>query len=91
MDGTLTNLLVQLICGAIGGNIAGAIFKKINLGILINSIAGLLGGGLGGQLLSSAGLLDSLGAAGSIGSSTVGGAIILALVSLIKSTTAKAH
>jgi uncharacterized membrane protein YeaQ/YmgE (transglycosylase-associated protein family) len=55
-------LVIQLISGAVGGNIAGAILKKYNLGPIGNSIVGLIGGGVGGQLLS---LLTSGGVAGS--------------------------
>jgi hypothetical protein len=42
----------------VGGNIAGAVLKK--LGPIGNSIVGLIGGGVGGQLLS---LLTSGGVA----------------------------
>jgi len=52
-------LIIQLISGAVGGNIAGAVLKNFNLGPIGNSIAGLVGGGLGGQLL---GMLTSGGA-----------------------------
>ena len=37
-------LIIQLISGAVGGNIAGAILKQFNLGPIGNSIAGLIGG-----------------------------------------------
>jgi uncharacterized membrane protein YeaQ/YmgE (transglycosylase-associated protein family) len=53
-------LIIQLISGAVGGNVAGALMKNFNLGPIGNSIAGLIGGGLGGQLLS---MLTSGGAA----------------------------
>jgi len=36
-------LIIQLISGAVGGNIAGAILKNFNLGPIGNSIAGLIG------------------------------------------------
>ena len=45
-------LIIQLISGAVGGNIAGAILKNLNLGPIGNSIAGIVGGGIGGQLLN---------------------------------------
>jgi len=56
----IVGLIIQLICGAAGGNIAGALLNKYNLGTLGNSIVGILGGGLGGQLL---GMLGAGGAA----------------------------
>ncbi len=45
-------IIIQLISGGIGGNIAGALLKKFNLGPIGNTIAGILGGVGGGQLLS---------------------------------------
>jgi len=51
MSGTILNLIIQLVAGAIGGNAAGAALKDYNLGTLGNTIAGAIGGGLGGQLL----------------------------------------
>jgi hypothetical protein len=34
MSGTLINLIIQIISGAIGGNVAGAASKDISLGTL---------------------------------------------------------
>jgi uncharacterized membrane protein YeaQ/YmgE (transglycosylase-associated protein family) len=42
-------LLIQLISGAAGGNLAGSLFKSLGLGSIGNSIAGIVGGGIGGQ------------------------------------------
>ena len=91
MSGTIVNLIIQLIAGAAGGNIAGSLLKQYNLGTLGNSIAGIVGGGLGGQLL---GMLVGTGASGGgmdIGSliaqvagGGVGGGILLVLVGLIR-------
>jgi uncharacterized membrane protein YeaQ/YmgE (transglycosylase-associated protein family) len=47
---TLVPLIVQLVAGAIGGNVAGAV-KSMDLGKLGNTIAGAIGGVGGGQLL----------------------------------------
>jgi uncharacterized membrane protein YeaQ/YmgE (transglycosylase-associated protein family) len=47
----ITSLLIQLVSGAVGGNIAGMGLKKYSLGTLGNSIAGILGGGIGAQIL----------------------------------------
>lgn len=88
-------LIVHLIGGAIGGNAAGALLKKFNLGTLWNSVVGILGGGLGGQLLASLGIggADAGMAIGSIItnilSSGVGGGVLLTIVGLIKSQMAK--
>ena len=97
-------LIIQLISGAVGGNIAGAILSKFNLGPVGNSIAGIIGGGIGGHLLT---MLTAGGAASaatavaansgmdmsailsSIGGGGIGGAIVMAIVGLIKSQMSK--
>ena len=91
MSGTIVNLIIQLVAGAAGGNLAGSLLKQYNLGTLGNSIAGIVGGGLGGQLL---GMLVGTGASGGgmdIGSliaqvagGGVGGGILMVLVGLIR-------
>ena len=48
----LTNLIIQAIAGAIGGNAAGAASKDLTLGTLANTIVGAIGGGVGGQILT---------------------------------------
>jgi uncharacterized membrane protein YeaQ/YmgE (transglycosylase-associated protein family) len=95
-------LIIQLISGAVGGNIAGALMKNFNLGPIGNSIAGLVGGGLGGQLLgmlTSGGAASAVSAAGSgmdvssilssIGGGGIGGAVVMAIVGLIKTQMSK--
>jgi uncharacterized membrane protein YeaQ/YmgE (transglycosylase-associated protein family) len=47
----IVSLIIQLVSGAAGGNIAGSLLKKFDLGPVGNSIAGIVGGGLGGGLL----------------------------------------
>ena len=44
------SLIIQLISGALGGNAAGALMKKLSLGTVLNSILGIVGGGLGDPL-----------------------------------------
>jgi len=82
----LLPIIIQLVTGAAGGNIVGAIFKKISLGMLGNTAAGVLGGGLGGQLLSGA--LGS-GLVAEIASSAVGGGTLMVIIGLIKKVLAK--
>jgi uncharacterized membrane protein YeaQ/YmgE (transglycosylase-associated protein family) len=92
-------LIVSLVSGGVGGNIAGAVMQKLNLGPVGNTIAGIVGGGVGGQLIS---MLTSGGAAAapasgmdlssilsSVGGGGVGGAIVMAIIGLIKSQMAK--
>ena len=40
----LVALIIQLISGAVGGNVAGNLLKQYDLGTLGNSIAGIVGG-----------------------------------------------
>lgn len=86
----LLPLLIQLISGAVGGNLAGSMFKDLSLGKIGNSIVGILGGGLGGQLLGMLGLapeagsMDLAGIVSSIAGGGVGGGVLLAIVGLIK-------
>jgi hypothetical protein len=87
-------LIIQLISGAVGGNIAGGLLKNYNLGALGNTIAGIVGGVGGGQLLGM--LAPALGAAaagggmdigsiiGQVAGGGVGGAIVMVIVGLIK-------
>ena len=90
-------LIMNLLGGAIGGNLAGAAMKNLSLGTLWNSVVGILGGGLGGQLLGMLGLFTGDGGSamdigniiGNVASSGVGGGVLLAIVGLIKNMTAK--
>ena len=92
-------LIIQLVCGALGGNISGKLFKNIDLGTLGNSIAGIVGGGVGGQILNALGLfggaqggsLDLAGIIGNIASGGVGGGVLMAIIGLIKSLLAKGN
>ena len=56
-ESNMEQLIIQLVSGAVGGNVAGGLLKKFSLGTMGNSIAGIVGGGLGGQLLG--GLMGS--------------------------------
>jgi uncharacterized membrane protein YeaQ/YmgE (transglycosylase-associated protein family) len=51
--GGIIGLIIQLVSGAIGGNIAGAAMKQYDLGTIGNSIAGLIGGGVGAQIIGA--------------------------------------
>lgn len=94
----IVTLLVQLISGALGGNITGALFKNINLGTLGNSLAGIVGGGLGGQILGQVlnlpavdtAALDPMAIIGQIASGGVGGGVVMVIVGLLKSMMARA-
>ena len=86
----LLPIIIQLISGAVGGNVAGSLMKNFSLGTLGNSIAGILGGGLGGQLLGLLGVAaggggtDISGIAGSLAGGGVGGGVLMVVIGLIK-------
>lgn len=61
MDVNTISIIISLISGIIGGNLAGVGLSEKNLGAIGNTIAGLIGGGAGQFLLK---LLGVLGAAG---------------------------
>jgi len=49
MEGTLVNLIIQIIAGAIGGTAAGSALKDLSMGKAGDAISGAVGGGLVGQ------------------------------------------
>jgi hypothetical protein len=90
----LMNLVIQLVAGAVGGNVAGTLLKQFNLGPVGNSIAGIIGGGLGGQLLNmmlhgggapaAAGGFDIGSILTQIVGGGIGGGILMVIVGLIR-------
>jgi uncharacterized membrane protein YeaQ/YmgE (transglycosylase-associated protein family) len=88
-------LIIQLLSGAVGGNLAGMAMKKVSLGTLGNSIVGILGGGGGGQLLNvlgvatSGGAMDLSGIISNVLGGGVGGGILLLIIGLIKNALGK--
>jgi hypothetical protein len=99
MWGGTIGLIIQLISGAAGGNIAGSLLKQFDLGAVGNSIAGIVGGGLGAQAI---GALLGVGAAANTAASSgldigsiieqiiaggAGGGILMVIVGLVKQAT----
>ncbi len=90
-------LIIQLISGAVGGNVAGSLMKDADLGPVLNSIVGILGGGLGGQLLAmlgvggaeATGTMDIASIVTQVAGGGIGGGVLLAIVGLIKNAMAK--
>jgi uncharacterized membrane protein YeaQ/YmgE (transglycosylase-associated protein family) len=92
---TLIPLIIQVVSGAVGGNLAGAVMKKSSLGPLWNSVAGIVGGGLGGQLLGVLGIatgsggMDLASIVGSIAGGGVGGGVLMVIIGIIKNAMAQ--
>ncbi|MDX2307503.1 MAG: hypothetical protein NW216_04625 [Hyphomicrobium sp.] len=93
-------LIIQLISGAAGGNLAGTILKNLNLGVLGNSLAGIIGGGIGGQVLgpvlgpllgaaAASGALDPMVILNQVASGGVGGGIVMVIVGILKRLIAR--
>ncbi len=89
-------LIIQLVTGALGGNVAGKLLKNLSLGTAGNSIVGILGGGLGGQLLGMLGMgaaaeggMDMSGILGSVAGGGVGGGVLMAIIGAIKNAMSK--
>ena len=85
-------LIIQLISGAVGGNIAGKLMKGSSLGTLWNSVVGILGGGIGGTVLGMLGLggaevtssMDLNNILGNVARGGVGGGILMVVIGFIK-------
>lgn len=86
-------LIINLVGGAVGGNVAGGVLKNISLGTLGNSIAGILGGGAAyhflPELLGTTSSLDLQGILTQIAGGAGGGGIIMVVLGLIKSVISK--
>jgi hypothetical protein len=99
VSGTIINLLIQIVAGALGGNAAGRFLKNIDLSPLVKTIAGAAGGGIGGSILqslipalggaASSGGFDIATAAGNLVGGGVTGAIVTVVVGLIKNALLK--
>ena len=81
-------LIIQLVLGAVGGNLGGALFKNLSLGPIGNSIAGIVGGGIGGQILQAVlratGIYVGGAMVGDVAGGGIGGVVLMVIVGLIK-------
>ncbi len=96
-------LIIQLVSGAIGGNVAGKLLKNMSLGTMGNSIAGILGGGVGGKILDmimggdgavaeateAASGMDMSSVLSSVAGGSVGGGVLMAIVGAVKNAMGK--
>lgn len=81
--------LISLLCGAGGGNLAGALLKKFSLGTLGNSVAGILGGGAGMGLMNVLGGGTGNAILNQVLGGGVGGGVVMTIIGFIKSMMAK--
>jgi hypothetical protein len=94
--GIVVNLIIQVISGAVGGNVIAGAAKNIDLGTLGNTIAGAIGGGVGGQILgmllpllaNTASTPDIGSIVGQIAGGGVAGAVLTAIVGAFTNKTA---
>jgi uncharacterized membrane protein YeaQ/YmgE (transglycosylase-associated protein family) len=88
----IVTLIIQLIAGAVGGNVGGAAMKNSSLGTLGNTIAGAVGGVAGGSALAPMiGMAPMAGGfdIGNAATSAIAGLIVQIVVGLIKAQMAK--
>jgi uncharacterized membrane protein YeaQ/YmgE (transglycosylase-associated protein family) len=92
MESWMTDLIVQVIAGALGGTAAGSVLKDLSLGKGGDAITGAIGGGVVGQILTSvlgAGGLDVASLVKSIFGGGIGGAIVMALIGALRNAMMK--
>ena len=86
---SLLPLIISLVSGAVGGNVAGALLKNFSLGTLGNSIAGIVGGGLGAQILGMIGGGGLEGIVGQLVGGGVGGGALMVVIGIIRKAIGK--
>lgn len=90
----MEQILINLVSGAIGGNAAGKASSSFDLGTIGNTISGLVGGGVLGQVIALAlpalvsGNLSIGGIITQVIGGGAGGAILTAIIGLIKNRAA---
>ena len=83
-------LIISLLSGALGGNVAGKLLSKYSMGPLWNSVVGILGGGLGSQLLGMLGMdlggaeMNLMNILGNVVEGGVGGGVLMTIIGVIK-------
>lgn len=89
----LLPIIIQLVSGAAGGNIAGGLLKNLSLGPTGNTVTGGIGGLILGQLLPllSSPAADSIinGVIGQIAGGGIGGIVLTAIVGAIRKSMAR--
>ena len=95
MSGLLINLIIQIISGAVGGNVAAGAAKNIDLGAIGNTIGVQSAVAPGGSSACSSPVLANTASTQDIGSiigqvagGGVAGAVLTAIVGTLKNRTA---
>jgi uncharacterized membrane protein YeaQ/YmgE (transglycosylase-associated protein family) len=88
-------IIISLLSGALGGNVAGKLLSKYSMGPLWNSVVGILGGGLGAQLLGVLGVdlggseMNLMNVLGNVAEGGVGGGVLMAIIGVVKNMMKK--
>ena len=90
------SMIIQIVAGLVGGNAVGAGLKNLSLGTVENSIAGAVGGLVSSFLAGKPGLgadavanLDISGIIQSVVTGGAGGALLTAILGMVKKAVAK--
>jgi len=95
----IINLLIQVLSGAVGGNVAGTLSREGGFGPPANTLAGAIGGGIGGQILTAllslasartaAGGFDLAGFVSQLLAGGISGGVLTAIVNMIRAASTK--
>lgn len=94
----IVQLIISLVSGAIGGNVAGKAMKDKSLGTLGDSLTGILGGGIGGAILQYLGLavkaaeangIDLTQILSNVAGGGVGGGILMVIIAILRGAANK--
>jgi hypothetical protein len=99
MSWDIINLLIQLLSGAVGGNVAGSLSERGGMGAPGNTLAGALGGGIGGQILAAllglasartaGGGLDIPGFVSQLLAGGLSGGVLTAILNMIRAASTR--
>lgn len=79
----IASLVIFLLIGGVAGWLAGVLMKGHSFGLLINIVVGIIGAFIGGSIFSFLGI-SAGGLIGSIVTATVGAAVLLFVLGLVK-------
>lgn len=64
------SLILSLLSGAVGGNVAGKAMGDRDMGTVGNTVSGIIGGGIGDWVLKALGVLATSGATAAVAGTT---------------------